>query len=58
MRWRIIRDKWNLDTAPWKGAIGIEEDDGMAVPAIVCWFTRGWNIAMIQSVIDEHNKNE
>lgn len=43
MRWRIIRNKWNKETQPWTGAVGIEEDDDtVAVPAVVCWFTRGW----------------
>ena len=42
-RWRIAENEWNLKGAPWRGAIGIEEvDDGVAVPALVCWFTRGW----------------
>jgi hypothetical protein len=42
-RWRIIENEWNLKRAPWSGAIGIEEvDDELAVPPIVCWFTRGW----------------
>lgn len=42
-RWRIAENEWNLRGAPWKGAVGIEEiDDDLAVPALICWFTRGW----------------
>ena len=42
-RWRIVENEWNLKCAPWRGAVGIEEvDDELAVPALVCWFTRGW----------------
>lgn len=42
-RWRIAQNEWNLKGAPWCGAIGIEEDDNdVSVPALVCWFTRGW----------------
>jgi hypothetical protein len=56
MKWRIITNKYNLRDAPWRGAVGIEEDEpDLAVPAIVCWFTRGWDLALIQQVIDTHN---
>lgn len=58
MRWRILRNEWNLKGAPWSGAVGIEEDDEqLAVPAIVCWFTRGWDQpALAQEVCDAHNR--
>ncbi len=58
MRWRRIRNEWNLKGAPWRGAVGIEEDDEqLAVPAVVCWFTRGWpNLeAMVDEVCRQHN---
>lgn len=44
-RWRIIEDdSWNKGVAPWTDAVGIEEiDEDIAVPGIVCWFTRGWD---------------
>lgn len=58
-RWRVIReDTPNEQASPWREAIGIEEDDEEAlVPAIVCWFTRGWEYpeVMVQSVVDQHN---
>ena len=41
--WRIIENEHNLARPPWTDAIGIEEiDDAVHVPAIVLWFTRGW----------------
>jgi len=56
MRWRRIVNEWNLRAEPWSGAVGIEEDDpDLAVPAIVCWFTRSWPDAMIDRVIELHN---
>jgi hypothetical protein len=56
MKWRVIQNKWNLKRPPWTGAIGIEEDDDeLAVPAIVCWFTRGWPLELVQHVVDAHN---
>jgi hypothetical protein len=44
-RWRVIRaDSPNWAAAPWPDAIGIEAiDEHIAVPSIICWFTRGWN---------------
>jgi hypothetical protein len=41
--YRIAENEWNLKGAPWRGAVGIEyTDDGkLAVPPLVCWFTRG-----------------
>ena len=43
MRYRIAENEWNLKTAPWRDAVGIEdlEDGHLRVPALVCWFTRG-----------------
>ena len=59
MKWRFIRNVWNLQRPPWSGAIGIEEDDEeQAVPAIVCWFTREWPLEMVKDVIDDHNRRE
>ncbi len=65
MRWRIAQNKWNLSNAPWSGAVGIEEDDNsIAVPAMVCWFTRGWTQDEgdpnhpARRVVDLHNKSE
>ena len=58
-RWRVIENEWNLRDAPWS-AVGIEEvDDGQAVPAVVCWFTRGWDDsdAMARHVCDLHNRH-
>ena len=59
-KWRIARNKWNVKDPPWRGAIGIEEDDEvLAVPSLVCWFTRGgWSMKMIQDVVDSHNERE
>ncbi len=64
MRWRVIENKWNLASAPWSGAVGIEEDDkDLAVPAIVCWFTRGWTEDEddpghpANHIVDLHNKS-
>jgi hypothetical protein len=57
MKWRIVENKWNLLNSPWRGAIGIEEDDKeAAVPAMVCWFCRGWMFADVQRVVDQHNE--
>jgi hypothetical protein len=56
MRWRILKNEYNLQGSPWRGAVGIEEDEpDLSVPAIVCWFTRGWDLSLIQQVIDTHN---
>lgn len=55
-RWRVIENEYNLRSAPWTGAIGIEEiDPEMAVPAIVCWFTRGWASTDVENVVRAHN---
>lgn len=41
-RYRIVSDTFNLKSAPWTGAIGIEDTgENITVPALVCWFTRG-----------------
>ena len=59
-RWRVIENEWNLKGEPWSGAIGIEEiDNDLAVPGIVCWFTRGWDDsdAMARHVCDLHNRH-
>lgn len=59
MKWRRAKNSWNLRGAPWRGAVGIEEDDDLAaVPAIVCWFTRGNADAMVDRVIELHNEDE
>lgn len=56
MKWRITRNEWNLKGIPWRGAIGIEEDDDVAaVPAMVCWFLRGTDPDDARSVVDQHN---
>ena len=55
-RWRIIENEWNLKASPWLDAVGIEEiNEDLAVPAIVCWFTRGWDENLAQHVVDLHN---
>ncbi len=56
-RWRIIENEWNLKGAPWPGAIGIEEvNDALAVPGVVCWFTRGWdNKRAARQMVELHN---
>jgi hypothetical protein len=61
MKWRVItEDSPNQRVAPWTDATGIEEaDDVLAVPAIVCWFTRGsGNGRLAQYVVDLHNQQE
>jgi hypothetical protein len=59
MRWRIAKNVWNLAELPWRGVIGIEEDDDtVAVPSLVCWFMRGVDQADIEAVIRLHNENE
>lgn len=57
MRWRLIENEWNLKGAPWSDAVGIEEDDNsVAVPAIVCWFMRWPNSkVMAAEVCRLHN---
>jgi hypothetical protein len=53
-KYRIAENEWNLKGSPWRDAIGIEEiDDGMAVPPLICWFTRGSDThALTQRVVD------
>jgi hypothetical protein len=59
MKWRIARNKWNMRASPWHGAVGIEEDDdSFDVPALICWFMRGVDLADIQQVVDSHNKRK
>ena len=55
MRWRVIKNPGVF--APWRDAVGIEEDEESLALAIVCWFTRGWtdSLAMAQDVVDSHN---
>lgn len=56
MRWRIAKNKWNMRGLPWPGAVGIEEDDPeLAVPSLICWFSRGIDQEILQQVIDDHN---
>ena len=56
MRWRLIENKWNMKDRPWRGAVGIEEDnDAQAVPVLICWFVRGIDPAIPQAVVDAHN---
>jgi hypothetical protein len=56
-KWRIVKNKWNLDGAPWRGGFGIEEiDEDLAVPALVCWFYRGHDRKVAQRVVDLHNE--
>ncbi len=58
-RWRIIENEYNRSSAPWGGTMGIEEaDEEAAVPAVILWFTRGWEDidSMARSVVDAHNK--
>ncbi len=42
MKYRIAENPWNLKSAPWRDAIGIEDvsDQDLAVPPVICWFTR------------------
>ncbi len=56
-KWRLIENEWNLKSAPWRGAIGIEEvDDDLCVPSVVCWFTRGWDSEKAaRQVVELHN---
>jgi len=56
-KWRIVENKWNIESEPWRGAIGIEEiDDSVAVPSLVCWFYRDMDL-VAQRVVDLHNKD-
>lgn len=54
-RWRIAQNEWNLKSAPWSEAVGIEEVDDTDVPAILCWFTRPRGKANAKRVVDLHN---
>jgi hypothetical protein len=57
MRWRIIKNEHNISCAPWSDAIGIEEDDDrVAVPEIICWFTRPDGKENALHVVDLHNR--
>jgi hypothetical protein len=54
---RIVQNEWNLVVAPWDGAFGIEEvDDELAVPALMCWFCRGYPREVVQHTVDLHNE--
>lgn len=58
MKWRVIRNKWNLQSRPWRDAIGIEVDgDDSVVPPIVCWFCRGTDPFLVEQVIEQHNRD-
>ena len=58
MRWRIVVNKWNLKQAPWRDAVGIEEDDDRSiVPALLCWFTRPDGKENAERVVELHNRN-
>ena len=59
MKWRRVRNEWNL-RGPWRDGAGIEEDDESAVvPALVCWFYRGRDVdAEIEEVCRLHNAEE
>lgn len=59
---RITKDSANIRAQPWSEAVGIEEiDEELAVPGIVCWFSRGWafdeeqTIHIADHVIALHN---
>lgn len=55
-RWRIAENKWNLRDPPWRDAVGIEEvDDDVAVPGLICWFTRPNGLTTAQHVVAMHN---
>ena len=57
IRWRRVKNRWNLCAVPWSEAEGIEEDDeSVVVPALVCWFLRGTDPVDIDAVIQAHNK--
>ncbi len=57
IRWRRVKNRWNLRARPWSEAEGIEEDDeSVMVPALVCWFLRGTNPSDIEAVIQAHNE--
>lgn len=60
MKWRLVRNEWNLKGRPWFGGVGIEEDDESgAVPALVCWFYRGDDAgAKAVEVVRLHNEEE
>lgn len=57
MRWRIVVNEWNLKSAPWSDAVGIEEDDdSLAVPGVLCWFTRPDGQENAERVVELHNR--
>lgn len=60
MKWRPIRNRWNLKAAPWFGGAGIEEgDEQAAVPALVCWLYRGRDAdAEVARICRLHNEEE
>jgi hypothetical protein len=58
MKWRIVKNECNSQARPWNGSFGIEEDDDrLAVPAVVCWFYIGYDKATVQRVVDLHNQD-
>jgi len=60
VRWRPVRNEWNLRAAPWHGGAGIEEDDeSVVVPALVCWLYRGRDVdAEVAEICRLHNEEE
>lgn len=69
-RYRIAENEYNIMHPPWSGAIGIEDlTDGdpipegwsgepfLAVPSLVCWFTRG-SEHQAELVVDLLNAHE
>lgn len=60
--YRVACNEWNLKNPPWTDAIGIEEvefrrggEELYAVPAIVCWFTAGCDIGLVNRIADGLN---
>jgi len=63
--YRVASGKYNLETQPWSGAVGIEEiavrEDGseiFATPGVVCWLTRGdHNPELAYAIVNLLNAN-
>jgi hypothetical protein len=60
--YRVACNEWNVKNPPWTDAIGIEEvevwpsgEEIYAVPAIVCWITRGTDIGLISKIVEGLN---
>lgn len=56
MKYRIAENRYNIQNPPWRDAVGIEDiSEGLAVPSLICWFTRG-DPELPQKVVDLLNE--